>query len=80
MDNLTKDVLAAERAGMSYGYWKAKHPHTDPDRMPYVRYPKQKQDGSFGICPVCRRQFEITKDRSKYCSLECVRNRRRQTI
>jgi hypothetical protein len=75
MDNLTKDVLAAEKAGMSYGQWKAFHPHTDPDKMPLIRYPKRKPEGSSAICPVCGKQFEVTKDRAKYCSTDC-RNRR----
>lgn len=30
LDHLTRDVLAAEKAGMSYGKYKALHPHT-PD-------------------------------------------------
>ena len=76
MDNLTRDVLAAERAGMSYGRWKAFHPHTDPDKKPLVRFPKRKLESSSAICPVCGRQFEVTKDRAKYCSAECMRNRR----
>lgn len=28
LDDLTRDAIAAERAGMSYGQWKARHPHT----------------------------------------------------
>lgn len=76
MDNLTKDVLAAEKAGMSYGHWKALHPHTDADKMPRVRYPKRAAStGYTEICPVCGRQFEVTKNRAKYCSAECLRNR-----
>lgn len=34
LDNLTRDVLAAERAGMSYGQWKALHPNTKKDWEP----------------------------------------------
>lgn len=30
-DNLTRDAIAAERAGMSYGKWKAMHPNTKKD-------------------------------------------------
>ena len=30
-DNLTRDAIAAERAGMSYGKWKAMHPYTKKD-------------------------------------------------
>ena len=31
LDDLTRDAIAAERAGMSYGQWKARHPHTKQD-------------------------------------------------
>lgn len=79
MDNLSKDALAATRAGMSYGQWKAQHPYTDPDRMPPIRHAKRAPVGSSAICPVCGRQFEVTKDRAKYCSVEC-RNRRRVRV
>lgn len=75
MDNLTRDVLAAEKAGMSYGQWKAQHPHTDPDKMPVVRRAKKPLSHSSAICPVCGRQFEVTKDRSKFCSVACRNNR-----
>jgi hypothetical protein len=79
MDNLSRDAIAAEKAGMSYGQWKAFHPHTDPDKMPVVRRPKRVVNGSTATCPVCGRQFEVTKDRSKYCSVEC-RDRRKARV
>ena len=28
-DRLTRDAMAAQAAGMSYGHWKALHPHTE---------------------------------------------------
>jgi hypothetical protein len=31
LDDLAMDVLAAEKAGMSYGQWKARHPYTKWD-------------------------------------------------
>lgn len=31
LDDLTLDMLAAEKAGMSYGQWKARHPKTKFD-------------------------------------------------
>lgn len=31
MDNLTRDAIAAQKAGMSYGKYKALHPNTRDD-------------------------------------------------
>ena len=79
MDNLARDAVAATKAGMSYGQWKAQHPHTDPDKIPVVRHPKRVPNGSLATCPVCGREFKVTKDRAKFCSVEC-RNRRKPRV
>ena len=62
MDRLTMDSIAAMRAGMSYGKWKALHPHTDIE-APQV-------DDSLPRCKICggviKRKFA-----KLYCSDAC---------
>ena len=69
MDNLTKDVLAAERAGMSYGQWKALHPKTKPD----TKRRATKEDGAkvYRNCRICGARFEIKYPNHIMCSDEC---------
>lgn len=69
MDNLTKDVLAAERAGMTYGKWKAAHPYTRPD--PNRNGLKPKATARVGICKICGKEFEYTGPYKAACSDEC---------
>lgn len=43
LDRLTRDAIAAEQAGMSYGNWKALHPHTPEDEpRPAKRDPSEE--------------------------------------
>lgn len=38
-DRLTADAIAAEKAGMSYGKWKALYPHTpEPEEKKQLRF------------------------------------------
>ena len=65
MDNLTKDVLAAEKAGMTYGKWKAMHPHTKPD-------PNRHGPRAFECtCKICGKTFEWIGRRKAACSDAC---------
>jgi predicted nucleic acid-binding Zn ribbon protein len=59
------DAIAAQKAGMSYGKWKALHPHTGVEEPAVVQGPKR-------LCKICGQ--EIPEYRSKmalYCSEEC---------
>lgn len=69
MDNLTKDVLAAERAGMSYGKWRASHPHTRPD--PNRHTPRQPVGPRTGLCKICGSTFEYSGPTRVTCSEKC---------
>lgn len=66
-DNLTRDALAADAAGMSYGKYKAQHPHTGSDPAP------EPDPGRYIItCPNCGKEIVVrTKAKRKYCSEFC---------
>lgn len=67
MDQLTKDSISAQKAGMSYGKWKALHPHTDE-----VPKPAEEDSEWTRICPVCGKRFTLDGwKRKKYCGIEC---------
>lgn len=77
MDNLTADVLAAARAGMSYGQWKAKHPNTKPvEEKLIVRDLKPHEYNR--VCRVCGKNFVTTNARTLVCSEECKREHKRE--
>lgn len=72
LDHLTRDVLAAEAAGMSYGKWKALHPYTaewdeiDIDSIGVKTRPTI-------VCQGCGKTF-LSPDRRtnrKYCDDAC---------
>ena len=85
LDRLTRDVLAAEKAGMSYGKYKALHPHTPeedeqehpeeeeerPARVPssVIARPGQR----LCTCAQCGMQFATTAKQTnkRYCSDQC---------
>lgn len=73
LDRLTRDSIAAEQAGMSYGQYKALHPHTpDEDETP----PKPKTDpGRYEfVCETCGKvYYKANRARQKYCSYSCSR-------
>lgn len=72
MDNLTKDVLAAEKAGMHYGDWKALHPHTRDDDIYIIADQRSKDDGvKYAVCPSCKKIFTPTRQFIVVCSEEC---------
>ena len=77
LDRLTRDCLAAEAAGMSYGKYKALHPHTgEEDRLPIVG------SGSYECtCACCGRTFyKEVNNAKKYCTDECRQKAKRQRI
>lgn len=69
MDNLTRDVMAANAAGMSYGKWKAMHPNTSE------LHSQEKIDiyidERIKTCPICGREFIPSPYSNKYCSKPC---------
>lgn len=79
LDRLTRDAIAAERAGMSYGQWKATHPHTpdeDEPTGPAVVETTPVVAGPGMVLATClycgkeftKRQSQTTK---KFCSEAC---------
>lgn len=74
LDRLTRDVLAAEAAGMSYGKWKALHPHT-PDED---EEEEQEMDPDSVVvnCEYCGERFVKSKNNQtrKFCSANCQKN------
>lgn len=69
LDHLTRDVLAAEQAGMSYGKWKAKHPHTGEPDDGFI----PPDDGmEERVCAYCGGKFLASKARPAkiYCCEE----------
>lgn len=84
LDRLTRDAIAAQEAGMSYGQYKALHPHTpeedeepetDEDageikkNAPIVLRPGQR----LGTCAHCGRPFAMGAQQTnkRYCSIDC---------
>ncbi len=84
LDRLTRDAIAAQEAGMSYGKWKALHPNTpeedeepetDEDAgkikkpAPIALRPNQR----LGTCAHCGRPFALGFKQSNklYCSTDC---------
>ncbi len=71
LDNLTRDCLAAERQGVSYGQYKAQHPHTKVAR----EEPAEADGLQRKVCPECGETFINTGPRTrKFCSDYCRNN------
>lgn len=66
MDNLAKDAARALEAGMSYGKWKAEHPHTKGDEI-VIEPPKPTKP-----CKVCGKAMPLRGHARSYCSDECA--------
>lgn len=76
MDNLTRDVLAAEAAGYGpwYGRYIADHGHAPADGPEPVMAPRK-----IAVCPLCGREFiQKLKWPKKYCGAECQERARRK--
>lgn len=58
------DSIAAMRAGMSYGKWKALHPHTDME-VPQV-------DDSLPRCKICGKVMPKSSHNRLYCDDICA--------
>lgn len=72
-DHLTQDAIAAETAGMSYGKWKALHPHTE--YVEKVRPSVRNQEFSSSrevVCGWCGKKFFVVGRTSRtYCDDLC---------
>lgn len=70
MDRLTQDSIAAQRAGMTYGKWKALHPYTE-EKIEVL-------DKDVKLCKICGEpiiNFRVRGSggrRKLYCSRECA--------
>lgn len=65
MDNLARDSTAALRAGMSYGMWKALHPHTKEKPLDVSEKPVKP-------CHWCGNPLpESSQPSRKYCCDKC---------
>ncbi len=64
VDHLAQDAARALAAGMSYGKWKAMHPHT------VEQMPEKEED--IRRCPICGREIPESKHFQRYCSKECA--------
>lgn len=76
LDRITRTVIAAQKAGMSYGMYKALHPHTPDDDQDETTdiYPEYLRPGNrVKNCAQCGKQFAVMPMRAnkQYCSPEC---------
>lgn len=72
LDHLTRDVLAAEKAGMSYGKWKALHPNT-PEEDDEEEEKAPSSDEVVCNCKNCFQPFVKLKSKKNkvFCSTVC---------
>ena len=66
MDRLAMDSTAAIKAGMSYGKWKALHPHTE------IEVPVRKKSGTRRRCKVCGEEIPLHSKGHLYCGDICA--------
>lgn len=85
LDRLTRDAIAAQEAGMSYGKYKALHPHTpeeDDEETETEDGARKKRsplpfvfdtDENIRTCAQCGQSFAVDPRRpaKKYCSQKC---------
>ena len=72
MDQLTQDCIAARKAGMTYGKWKALQPRVE------VVMPKQEEKKPVAkkelpkrVCRYCGKEFTGDNGNSLYCGYDC---------
>lgn len=67
LDNLATNVLAAEKAGLSYGkYMALKHEKEQPPKMAESPSPP-----GWKVCPQCGKKFYAEHGKRRYCSEFC---------
>ena len=84
MDQLTLDCIAARKAGMTYGKWKALQPrvevviHQEEEKKPEI-----KGGMSIRECKYCGKAFSTANGQMYYCDYDCyyeaarIRNKER---
>ena len=71
MDQLTLDCIAARKAGMTYGKWKALQPAVVPVAG-VESEPEEVPKRAVRTCQVCGREVPtIMHGGVKYCSIDC---------
>lgn len=73
VDRLTQDCIAAEKAGMSYGKWKALHyvpPVVVVIPQQEVQEPEIKKPAVKRLCLTCGKEIRGHKNR-QYCDYNC---------
>ena len=80
MDNLTRDVLEAERLGYGchYGNYKADHPHTRPAPDEPLAHLEEQEE--FRICKHCGKSFVRQSLLRDFCSDICKRTHKAQIV
>ena len=78
MDQLTRDCIAARKAGVSYGKYIASLPQTPAA----VRFPKEQTKGQEKrrMCGVCSQPIPERSKLRVYCSIACAEIGRRAQI
>lgn len=82
MDNLTLDAIDAQRAGMTYGKYKALHPDTmaaNEARLAPSQRKKRKPVVYEFTCLYCGEKFMAGNPNAKYCSCAC-KNKRNEEL
>ena len=76
-DKLTREVLAAQAAGMSYGTYKGlqyeRAGAAYPPAPPKKETAPEKQKAFTISCVICGTEFKAGKKHAKYCSPQCSR-------
>lgn len=78
-DNLTMDAIDAERAGMTYGKYKAQHPNTKDANEARLaenrKQPRQSRKVYENTCLFCGEQFTTMDARQRYCGDVCKKRK-----
>lgn len=73
LDRLTRDAIAAQEAGMSYGQYKVQHPHTPDEDEEEKKELEIDPDSVVAVCEYCGEQFAKPKNNKvkRFCSAAC---------
>ena len=71
VDQLTLDCIAAQKAGMTYGKWKALH-YVPPVEIPKQEVkPEVKEEALKRVCRYCGKEFVVGHKLMWHCSEDC---------
>ena len=74
MDQLTLDCIAARKAGMTYGKWKALQPRIEvvmPKQEEKKPKPEVREPMPIRECKHCGKEFATDNGAKRYCCYEC---------